>query len=474
MEHKDLDITHLRNIHLMGIGGAGMSGLALLFHELGYHVSGCDVERSPYTDKLAASNVKVLFGHDIEHLDLFRVELLVYSSAIPRDNPELLEARLRGLPVLQRAELLSLLFNSRIGIGIAGTHGKTTTTSMISLILENAGLDPTVAIGGELSDFGCNAKIGNGPHMVAELDESDGSFENFRPYYSVVTNVDWDHVNYYPTLESVEAGFSRFLDNTKVNGKKVLNANDPGIQSILLNSSPEQKANVVTYGLSEDCDYSAKDIHYILGGGIHYTLIKNSVPLGPLDLSVSGEHNVIDSLASCAVSDMLHIPFESVQKSLHAFRGAKRRLQLKFSCRDGINIYDDYGHHPREIEATLKAIRLMYPKRRIVMIFQPHRYTRTAALFLRFAEVLSTVSQLVILPIYGADERPISGVTSELICEKIRTLSGCECYSAQNKTEALNHVLTVLKPGDLVLTQGAGDVCVLDDLIARELSETGK
>ncbi len=448
-----------------------MSGLALLFAELGYQVSGCDMGHSSYSEKLTKIDIPVLIGHDPQHLDDFPVDLLTYSSAIPPQNAELLEARRRGIPVLQRAELLSLLFDSRDGIGISGTHGKTTTTSMISTILEQAGMDPTVAIGGELCDFDGNAKIGRGRHMVAELDESDGSFECFHPLYSIVTNVDWDHVNYYPSVESVEEAFSRFLGNTKPGGRKVLCLDDPGVQRILERMTAQERRTVVTYGLNTKATFSASDLEHLPGGGVCYCLHRRGVPVGTLELSVSGEHNVLDSLAACAVAMLLKIPFDQIRQSLRGFRGAKRRLQFKARYGD-VLLYDDYGHHPREIEATLKALKLMFPQRRTVVIFQPHRYTRTAALFKEFAQVLSQASESVLLPIYGADEDPLEGVSSALICREINKQhkGPNHSYIVQDKQEAVEKVLSLLKPGDLILTEGAGDICLLGDMIIKELN----
>ncbi len=452
----------------MGIGGAGMSGLALLFNELGYRVSGCDMEHSSYSEKLAKVDIPVLVGHDPSHLDSFQVDLLAYSSAIPTNNPELAEAKRRGIPVLQRAELLSSLFDSKDGIGVAGTHGKTTTTSMISLILEQAGMDPTVAIGGELCDINCNAKIGRGPHMVAELDESDGSFEFFHPLYSVVTNVDWDHVNYYPSIASVKDAFARFLDNTKPEGRKILCLDDGGVQAILKKMTVQERRSVVTYGLNPEAYFSASDLEYLPGGGVRYSLHIDGSRIGTIELSVSGEHNVLDSLAACTAATLLKIPFEQMKQSLRSFRGAKRRLQFKARYGD-ILLYDDYGHHPMEIKATLKALKLMFPHRRTLLIFQPHRYSRTAALCDQFAKELSEASEVILLPIYAADEQQIQGVSSEMIYHRIQNLGKGHCCVVQDKAEAVERTLSLLKPGDLVLIEGAGDICVLGDMIIKEL-----
>ncbi len=469
MERKKVDLNKVRNIHLMGVGGAGMSGLALLFQELGFNVSGCDMGRNTYAEKVEKAGVQVLYGHDVNHLHDCRVDLLAYSSAILPSNAELAEARRRNIPVLKRAELLSLLFDSKKGIGVAGTHGKTTTTSLISFILELAGMNPTIAVGGELRDIGCNAKIGSGEYMVAELDESDESFEYFHPCLSVVTNIDWDHVNQYPDIQAVEDAFLRFLKNTHPRGKIFLCGDDAGVQRLMERLPDDLKRKVLLFGLNSSFDFYATDIRYHCGGGVSYVFHAHGEELGTIDLVISGEHNVLDSLAACGVACELNVPFAVIQKSMRMFHGAKRRLQLRSMCPDNILVYDDYGHHPREIEATLNAVRHMYPDRRIILIFQPHRYTRTQALFDRFADVLSSVSHTVLLPIYAADESPLPGVSSELIAEEVRRRGGC-CSLTSNKIEAADKVMEIVRPGDFILTEGAGDVYVVGDLIVQELN----
>ncbi len=470
MIRTSVDITKVKNIHLMGVGGAGMSAVALLFHELGFNVSGCDTGYDSYAAKIETAGVKVIHGHDVSHLDEYNVELLVYSSAIPASNPELVEARRRGIPIMRRAELLSVLFDYKKGIGVAGAHGKTTTSSLISYVLEQAGMEPTIAVGGELRDTGCNAKLGKGPYMVAELDESDGSFEFFHPLYSVVTNVDWDHVNYYPTLQSVQEAFVRFLMNNKDGGKLFLCGDDDGVKKVIELLPKEFKERVYLFGRDASFDFYATDIQYHCGGGVSYTFHAKGRKMGTVDLITSGEHNVIDSLAACGVAYELGVPFEIVQKTTRMFHGAKRRIQMCAMCSGNILLYDDYGHHPREIEATLNALRLMYPDRRIMIVFQPHRYTRTQALFDRFAQVLSTVPQVVLLPIYAADEQPIPDVSSKLIAEEVEKLGG-NCILADDKPDAVAKILEILKEGDLLLTEGAGDVCQIGGMVVEKLNK---
>lgn len=456
----------------MGIGGAGMSGLALLFKALGYNVSGCDMGNSSYTERVREAGIDLHLGHDACHLDDLDIDLLAYSSAIPPTNPELSEARRRGIPVVQRAELLSSLFNNRKGIGVAGTHGKTTTTSMISLILDKAGLSPTVAIGGELCDIGCNARLGEGSVMVAELDESDGSFEVFCPSISVVTNVDWDHVNHYPDLNAVIDAFERYLGNTDPGGTEILCGDDAGVRNLMNRMGPQRCRHMVTYGLGESNQIRADKVVHHLGGGASYTLVVNGVEQGEIHLQVSGEHNVLDSLAACAAVASFNVPFNCLACALSQFSGVKRRLQKRGEGGSNVLVYDDYGHHPNEIAATISALGHMYPQRRLVLVFQPHRYSRTAALFDQFAEVLSRAPQVVLLPIYAADEAQVMGVSSEMIQDSINRIHKGSCHLVKDKVDAADCVMSLLEPGDLVLTEGAGDVCVIGDLVLQNLVAT--
>jgi UDP-N-acetylmuramate--alanine ligase len=466
MEGQGLMLKSLHNVHLMGIGGAGMSGLARLLHEMGFAVSGCDVTSTSYVERVLERGIPVSLGHSAEHLKNYGVELLVYSSAIASTNLELLTAQERGIAVARRAEILSLLFNEKKGIGIAGTHGKTTTSSMIGLILETADFSPTLAIGGELCDIGGNAKLGDGAYMVAELDESDGSFELFHCHIAVVTNVDWDHVDHYPNLDSVKDAFLRFLGHVKPEGVSVLCAEDPGVTAIL----PHVKGKrILTYGWGKGWDWGASHVHHIQGGGVSFVVYKNGIPLGDIVLGLSGEHNVLNALAACAVADVLGIPFAVTKKALRVFRGAKRRLQYVGSI-GNVQIYDDYGHHPNEIAATLRAVRNIFPGRRLIAIFQPHRYTRTAAMFGDFAKVLSLADEVFLLPIYPADEEQTEGVSSVLIADAMEP-EGHSCHLCQNMKDAQKQVASIVRGGDVVLTIGAGNVCLLGPRILQALRE---
>ena len=462
-----IDIKTLKNIHLMGIGGAGMSGLALLLDSMGHLVSGCDMENTFYLNRIRQQGIQVAMGHHREHLDAFTPDLIIHTSAIAQDHPELIEARRRGIAVARRAEILSIIFNGRMGVGVAGTHGKTTTSSMISLIAERAGLRPTVAIGGELSDIGCNAKLGEGDCMVAELDESDGSFELFSPSVTIVTNIDWDHIDHYPSFDDVVSAFDRFICGRKSGAPLIACAEDIGVQKLL---SAKGIRDAVTYGWGTGWSWGATDIRYQNGGGVTYTLNKNGSAQGDVSLKVSGEHNVLNSLAALAASDCIGIPSGEAAEALAMFKGAKRRFQYVGESNDVV-VYDDYGHHPREIAATMAAISRAFPQRPVHVVFQPHRYTRTEALFRDFARALSESHRVYLLPIYSADETPIPGVSSFLIADELVGMNKTDSLVCSDFQEASNLVCDSVKPGDLVLTIGAGNIEYLSKQILGSLQK---
>jgi UDP-N-acetylmuramate--alanine ligase len=435
-----------------------MSGLAALLSELGFEVSGCDMAHSYYMEKLLARRVDCVLGHDPAHLDRYNPDLLVYSSAIPDHNEELIEAGRRGISIARRAEVLSALFNERFGVGIAGTHGKTTTSSMAALILDRAGLKPTVAIGGEICDIGANARLGAGLPMVAELDESDGSFELFRTNVAVVTNVDWDHVDHYKSRQEVEWAFTRFLKNRKKDSSVVICGEDPGAARLIeLNRATGGAVPYTTYGWGSGWDWGAFDVTHIPGGGVSFGVLHHGKVKGSITLKVSGDHNVLNALAACAASSCMNVPFETASDALKAFKGAKRRLQYMGSVGE-IDLYDDYGHHPREVAATLRAVHSVFPGRRIVTLFQPHRFTRTAALYREFADVLTQADRLFLVPIYGADEPPIPGVCSDLIARTMIENGARQVTLCNDLAEAVDRIGAEAQRTDLVLTLGAGNV----------------
>lgn len=459
--------NQVSKVHLMGIGGAGMSGLALLLSELGYEVSGCDVSYTSYVDRIKQKGIDFVIGHEKGHLEAYLPDLLIYSSAIPENNEELIQAKELGITVAKRAQVLSWLFNRKFGIGIAGTHGKTTTSSMIAMILEQAGLKPTVAIGGELCDIGVNAKLGNGPYMVAELDESDGSFEEFQPNISIVTNADWDHVDHYPTLDSVIQAYNRFISKTKPGGLCVLCGEDPGLNNLM--SVLPADFNVESYGFGTSWDWGAYDIIHKSGGGVTFSVCHKGKHVTDMKLSVSGDHNILNALAATIVARKLNIPYSYIRDTLHDFKGAKRRLQYMGQVGNA-DIYDDYGHHPREIAATLNTINQMFPSRRHVVVFQPHRYTRTAAMYQEFSEVLTMADSLLVMPIYPADEQPIEGVSSELICHCLDTSGYRNYHLCQDFEDAAFFLSQDLKARDVLLTIGAGNVSKIGEIIKERMT----
>lgn len=465
--NTNIDIDQPKHIHLMGIGGAGMSGLALLLDSMGHFVSGCDMDNTFYLNKVRQRGIQVTMGHHKEHLDAFKPDLIVHTSAIPQDHPEMIEARRRGIAVARRAEMLSLIFNRHMGVGVAGTHGKTTTSSMIALIVERADLNPTVAIGGELSDIGCNAKLGDGSFMVAELDESDGSFELFTPDVTVVTNIDWDHIDHYPTIDDVTSAFARFIDGRKPDTPFIVCGEDDGVQRLLSRGGHD---DAITYGWGSRWHWGAADVKFKEGGGASYALYKNGKEISTVTLKVSGEHNVLNSLAAIAASECMGISLRSALNALSVFGGAKRRMQF-IGESGGVIVYDDYGHHPREITATLSAVKGAFPGRRINVVFQPHRYTRTEALYKDFAKALSAADRVCLLPIYSADEAPIAGVSSFLIADELSADDTCSSAVCSDFQEATRLVCDGARSGDLVLTIGAGNIEYLSKQILAQLNK---
>lgn len=441
-----------------------MSGLALLLAELGYEVSGCDMNHTSFVDKVLKEDIAVVLGHGKSHMEKFLPELLVYSSAIPEDNEEIAAARKLGIAVAKRGEVLSWIFDSRFGIGVAGTHGKTTTSSMIALILEQANLHPTLAIGGELCDIGVNAKLGESSYMVAELDESDGSFEKFHPNISLVTNVDWDHVNYYPTIDTVLEAFTRFVFNVKKGGLLVLCGEDWGLGKIM--SSGPLPAEAITYGWGLGWTWGAYNVKHNPGGGASFSVAYKGEPMDTLELAVSGDHNILNALGAVAVAHAVGIPFSMIKGTLREFRGAKRRLQHSGRTK-GVEVYDDYGHHPREIAATLTAVGEIFPERRLLVAFQPHRFTRTKALYKEFASVLAAADRVFLLPVYEADEEPIEGVHSGLINDLLNSQVD-KSVLCNSFYDAVQGIKNYHLPGDILLTIGAGDISAVGELFLEK------
>jgi len=444
-----------RRVHFIGIGGIGMSGIAELLANLGYVVSGSDERRSAVTDRLASLGIRVSVGHDASHVG--DADVVVISSAVRSTNPEVVEAGRRQIPVIPRAEMLAELMRLRYSVAVAGAHGKTTTTSMIALVLERAGLDPTAVIGGRLSAFGSNARLGRGDIMVAEADESDRSFLALFPTLAVITNIDHEHLENYGGFDDLQQAFVDFANKVPFYGGVVACVDDPNLAAVL----PRMRRRVVTYGLdSADADVTADDV--VLGPLSVRATVKlrsrGSTPgaaLGAIGLSVPGRHNLLNALATIAVGLELGLSFDRIAAGLREFHGAERRFDVRGEP-NGILVVDDYGHHPTEIAAVLAAARSL--NRRLIVAFQPHRFTRTASLMEAFGPALSTADHIVLTDIYAAGEAPIAGATLDALAAAIRRGVHVPLDVAPTLDDVVAAVVRAARPGDVVLTLGAGSI----------------
>jgi UDP-N-acetylmuramate--alanine ligase len=446
-------------IHFIGIGGAGMSGIARILLELGYEVSGSDLCTSETTRRLELLGARVFLGHHADHVNEDHATVVI-SSAIPEENPEVIKAKELGIPVLQRAEMLSRLMERQHGIAIAGAHGKTTTSSIISLLFEKNGYDPTIVLGGELNDIGGNAKLGRGKYIIAEADESDGSFLKLFPQITVVTNIEDDHLDHYGTKENISAAFYQFLLQTSADGFAVLCADDPGVKELL--PKLEGKMRILKYGLDPGAendagyDYLAREVR-LNRLETRFLAERAGEVLGEIKLSVPGRHNVSNALAAVAVAMECGLSFAQIAASIAEFRGVHRRFE-KIGEVDGVHIVDDYAHHPSELKATLQAARTVQPKR-IVAVFQPHRYTRTKNLQTEFGTAFREADVLIMTGIYPAGEKPIEGVGTELIIDEIVKQTGQKVEYIPEREMLASRLVEIVQPGDLVLTLGAGNIC---------------
>jgi UDP-N-acetylmuramate--alanine ligase len=448
-----------RRIHLVGVGGSGMSGIAELLVNLGYSVSGSDLQQTAVTDRLASLGVRMHYGHAAQHVG--DADVVVVSSAVRSTNPEVIEAERHRVPVIPRAEMLAELMRLRSGIAIAGAHGKTTTTSMIALVLERAGLDPTAVIGGRLSAFGSNARLGQGQWMVAEADESDRSFLKLSPTLAVVTNIDHEHIEAYRSFEDLKQAFVDFANKVPFYGAVVICANDQSLHDI----RPRLTRRVVTYGLDTDAEFVGVDV-VLEGLRASCTVRRRSVDartdrtsdvvLGDLRLTVPGRHNLQNALAAIAVATELGIPFEIMAKALAEFKGVERRFQVLGEVR-GVTVVDDYGHHPTEIAAVMTAARAQHPAR-LRVVFQPHRYTRTQQQLRNFGAALAGADEVLLTDIYSAGEDEIPGVTIEALAEAVRTGGQPAVHVIRSLSEIPAHLAATAKAGDLVVMLGAGSI----------------
>ena len=459
---SSLDQLRGKHIHFVGIGGAGMSGIARIMLSAGLQVSGSDAKESAITQALSVMGAKIFVGHDAAHLS--GVDTVIYSGAISFANPELSRARDLAIPILTRAQALALLMDGKRSVAVAGTHGKTTTTSMLTVALQQAGADPSFAIGGLINSSGVNAHLGSGDIFVAEADESDGSFIAYKPYGAIVTNLELDHVDHFATLEDVYSIFLEFVRTIRSGGFLVLCIDDPGVKELRKRIS-RNDISIITYGLSES-DYQISRMT-LEPSGSFARISKNGALLPELVLNVPGEHNVLNATAALAAALALNIHVSEVLDGLKGFTGSRRRFERKGEV-NGIEVVDDYGHHPTEITVTLKTARKYTQDGRTIVIFQPHRYSRTQAFAPEFAAALELADLAYVLDIYAASEAPIPGVTSQLITNASKT--GTVHY-VPSMLESLEKVVEVAAPGDLIITLGAGDVNSLAPVILQSLEE---
>lgn len=454
-------LANLHNIHFIGIGGAGMSAIAYVLLKRGYDVTGSDLNAGHMSAHLAEEGAMVFMGHDACQVD--GADAVVISTAIHENNPELAAARAQGIPVLHRSDVLAAILNAADGVAVAGAHGKTTTSAMISCISAEGDIDPTIIIGGEVSSLGGNARNGLGRFVVAEADESDGSFLKFHPYLAVVTNIEDDHLDHYGTEENIYQAFKQFLSNIKAGGKAVLCVDNAKVRRL----AEETDQTVITYGMEgEDADYTARDIVYGVDG-TSYKLYYHGEFLTDVHLIVPGRHNVLNSMGAFAAAREMGIATDSILASLSKFGGAKRRFETKGKVK-GIWVVDDYAHHPTEIGVTLKAACQTKPNR-LLCVFQPHRYTRTQLLFDEFCQCFTGCDELILTDIYSAGEAPIEGISSEKLAEGVQAALGLNVKYIPKLSKVEEYLETHVQSGDLVMTIGAGDVFKVGEELVREL-----
>lgn len=453
---------HYRIIHFVGIGGIGMSGIAEVLHNLGYEVTGSDIRESETIRSLRKLGIKVMIGHKPENID--NAHVVVLSSAVSGENPEVIEARKRAIPVIPRAEMLAELGRLKYSVLVAGAHGKTTTTSLIATVLGHAGMDPTVVIGGILRATGSNARLGQGDFLIAEADESDGSFLKLSPTIAVVTNIDREHMDFFRDMDNLKEAFLSFVNKVPFYGVSILCIENQHVRDIL----PSIYRRFLTYGFSDEADVRALNIRQERLSIIFDVLYRGD-NLGSFSVPIVGLHNVLNSLATIAVAKELRIDTEKIREALSGFKGIQRRFEFKGEAK-GVKIFDDYGHHPEEIKNTLKAARDSFNDNRIVVIFQPHRYTRTRDLFDEFTSAFSGIDLLYVLDIYRAGEMPIEGINAERLVREINKRTGEEfAFYRPDKEKLLIELASTVHKGDVLLTLGAGDVWRVGEELLRRL-----
>ena len=454
----------VRHIHFVGIGGMGMSAIATVLLQLGYTVSGSDAALSDVTRGLQDEGATVFQGHAASHIS--GCDVVVVSSAIPPDNVEVATAHAQGIPAIPRAAMLAELMRRGQGIAVAGTHGKTTTASLIAAVLESGGLDPTVLVGARLNSLGSNAKLGQGNYVVAEADESDGSFLLLPSIMHVVTTLDLEHPDHYESLDDISRCFMQFMNNVSYNGSNVVCTDDTNLRNLISNN--KVKTLVVTYGLNNPADYMAQGI-YNAGLRTSFDVIRKGSPLGRFTLNLPGRHNVSNALAAITVGCELGLATAVISSALESFSGVQRRFETRGE-RHGVTVVDDYGHHPEEVRHTLRTAKTVWPDRRLVVVFQPHRYTRTHLLRQEFSAAFSDADALIMLDIYGAGEEPIPGVTTGTLYEGVTAHGQKDVHYLSDPSQAVPFLNEYTRQHDVLLTLGAGDVWK----VAEEFLEAGK
>lgn len=453
-----------RRIHFVGIGGVGMSGIAEVSLTLGHHVSGSDISESDLTQQLSARGAEINYGHRADAIQE-GIDVVVISSAVKYSNPEVVRARELKIPVIPRAEMLAELMRLKYGIAVAGTHGKTTTTSLIGAILSRAGLDPTTVIGGRLHGSGDGSRLGQGELLVAEADESDGTFLLLSPTISVVTNIDPEHLDYYGDMDRLRSAFLEFMNRVPFYGVSVLCLDNVNVRSML----PQVRKRVLTYGTTSDADYVARDL-CVVGMETIFEAVRGDTVLGTIHLRVPGRHQALNALAALAVATEVGVPFDVARDALAEFGGIHRRFELCGNV-NGVMVISDYGHHPEEIRATLTAAREGFG-RRLIVLFQPHRYTRTRDLFSEFLDCFDAADQLIVTDIYAAGEEPVDGLTGEMLFWALKRRGHLDVSYVPRREDLVTEVRPVLRAGDMVLVLGAGDIYTVATDLVRSLAGT--
>jgi UDP-N-acetylmuramate--alanine ligase len=460
------NLDRIRNIHLIGIGGCGMSAVAKVLHEMGYKISGSDVKESANTIRLEELGVKVTHEHSASNLR--EADLVIYSTAISKDNPERQGAKDDGIPLFSRAEMLSWIMDqSKVSIAVSGTHGKTTTTSMLSLLFDRCGLNPTYLIGGE-TDVSGNARLGNGRFAIAEADESDGSFLKLNPSIAIVTNIEDDHLDYYGTEEKIMDGFIQFANKLPQDGVLIVNSDHHNNKLLL--KKVKEGIKTITYGVEKEAHLRAADASFSEYGS-KFNVYRDGERLGEVKLAIPGEQNILNSLAALATGFEVGQGFENMAAALRFFTGARRRFQLIGKVGE-VMIIDDYAHHPTELKATIRAARLGWGKeKRIICIFQPHRYTRTLFLKEEFGKAFEEADLVIITDVYSAGENPISGISGKSIADEAEKVKGEKVVYIPKKEMIADHIMDILQPQDMIMTCGAGDIYIVAKEIYSRLRE---